>query len=274
MKKIIIAAIVCFFAQGGYAQQTLKFSVKYLPTQKYATVNKMDFDMTMNMPGQPAAMAMKMDMTFALDLLTDAANAKKEVPFTANYTDFTMNGTMNGQALPFPQTQVKGFSFVGRYLDDTKKLTVDAINGDTSDPAAKATAQEQMSQIFNQYSMPDATLKVGDTFEQDVPISVPVGAGNTQVMTKMKYTLKEINSNEALFDLDQKIDMTMDLPDGAGKMIMTGTGKGTMVYDIAAMFPVSTTVDSKYTFKMDAGGMQMTGDMKGSTVGTVKVTKK
>ena len=285
MKKALLAGIACLFAQCLFAQQTLKFTVKYLPMQSYATTYKMDMDMNMNIgdeavaqalkaAGQPSGMKMKMNMTTAIDLVTQVTNAKKEVPFTATYTDFAMGGSMNGQSLPLGETNIKGFGFLGHYTNDTRKFVIDRINGDTTNMAAKAAAQAQFSQVFNQYSFPDATLKIGDTFEQSVPVSVPVGAGSTEVMTKIKYTLKEIKANEAIFDLDQVLDMTMDLPQGAGKMDMKGSGKGTMVYDIAAMFPVRSVIDMNFTFKMNSGSAPISGDMKGVSVTEVKVTKK
>ncbi|MGY3214606.1 hypothetical protein [Mucilaginibacter sp. HD30] len=285
MKKAFIAGIALLVSQSLFAQQTLKFSVKYLPMQNYATTYKTDMDMNMNIgdetvaqalkaAGQPSSMLMKMNMSTAIDLATKATNAKKEVPFTATYTDFAMSGSMNGQALPLGETSLKGFGFLGHYTNDTKKFVIDGINGDTTNVAAKTAAQAQLSQVFNQYSFPEATLKIGDTFEQSVPVSVPVGAGSTEVMTKIKYTLKEIKTSEAIFDLDQTLDMTMDLPQGAGKMDIKGAGKGTMVYDISAMFPVKSVIDMNFTFKMNTNGTPISGDMKGVSVTDVKITKK
>lgn len=285
MKKAFILGIACLVSQSLFAQQSLKFSVKYLPMRNYATVYKMDMDMNMNLgdstmakalkdAGQPSSMLMKMDMTMAVDLSTQAANAKKDVPLTATYTDFVMKATMNGQDLPIPQTTLKGFGFLGHYSDVTKKIKIDGIKGDTTNAAVRASAETQLSQIFNQFSFPDATLKIGDTFEQTVPVSLPVGTGSTEVMTKVKYTLKEIKGNEAIFDANQVLDMTMDLPQGAGKMTMNGSGKGSMVYDIAAMFPVRSVIDMNFKFKTNAGGAPISGDMKGVCVTDVKVTKK
>ncbi len=285
MKKALFFGIAFLATQALFAQQSLKLAVKYLPMQNYATLYKMDMDMNMNIgdetvaqalkaAGQPSSMLMKMNMAMAVDLSTQAANAKKEVPFTATYTDFAMNGSMNGQALPLPETSIKGFGFLGRYSNETKKMVVDGVKGDTTDAVAKASAKEQLSQIFNQFNFPDATLKIGDTFEHSVPMSLPVGAGSTEVMTKMKYTLKEIKATEAVFDLDQVLDMTMDLPQGAGKMTMNGSGKGSMVYGIAAMFPVRFTIDMNFAFKMNSGGTPISGTMKGVSVTDVKVTKK
>ncbi|MFD0752126.1 hypothetical protein ACFQZS_18370 [Mucilaginibacter calamicampi] len=285
MKKALVLGIICLAAQTVFAQQTLKLSVKYLPMQNYATTYKMDMDMKMSIgdeataqalkaAGQPSNMVMKMNMAMAVDMATQAINAKKEVPFTATYTDFAMNGSMNGQALPLPQTSIKGIGFLGHYSNDTKKLAVDGIKGDTTNAAAKASAQEQLSQIFNQYSFPEATLKVGESFEQNMPISLPVGAGSTEVMTKIKYTLKEIKANEAIFDLNQVLDMTMDLPQNAGKMTMNGTGKGSMIYNIAAAFPVRFAIDMDFGFKMNTAGTPISGNMKGVSLTEVKVTKK
>ena len=285
MKKAVLLGIACLVAQTLFAQQTLKLSVKYLPMQNYATTYKMDMDMNMNIgdetvakalkdAGQPSSMLMKMNMAMAIDLATQAANAKKEVPFTATYTDFTMSGSMNGQALPLPETNIKGFGFLGHYTNETKKLAVDGINGDTTNAAAKAAAQQQLAQIFSQYSLPEATLKIGESFEQDLPLSLPVGGGSTDVMTKLKYTLKEIKGNEAIFDLNQVLDMNMDLPQNAGKMIMNGTGKGSMVYDIAAAFPVRFAIDMDFGFKMNTAGTPISGNMKGVSVTEVKVSKK
>jgi len=285
MKKALILCIACLVSQTLFAQQSLKLSVKYLPMQNYATSYKTDLDMTMNFTdeataqalkaaGQPSSMLMKMNMAMLMDLSTKAANAKKEVPFTVTYNDFALSGTMNGQALPIPQTMLKGFGFLGHYSDDTKKISVDGINGDTVNAGAKATAEAQLKQVFNQFTFPDATLKIGDSFVQDVPMSIPTAAGNADVTTKVTYTLKEIKANEAVFDLNQAVDMTIDLPQTGGNMVMKGTGTGSMIYDIAAKFPKNSNIKMDFSFKMNVNGAPISGSMKGTSITDVKVTKK
>ena len=285
MKKALLLGIACLAAQTLFAQQALKFSVKYLPMQSYAMSVKMDMDMNMNIEdaatakamkdaGQPAVMLMKMNMNMAADIATKAQDAKKDVPLVMTYNNITMDASMNGQALPIPQTDIKGMAFLGHYSNQTKKISIDGIQGGVLDAAKKTAAEAQLSQMFNQYNFPDTTLKIGDTFEQNMPLSVPVGAGSTEVQTKVKYTLKEIKDNLAIFDLDQALDMVMDLPQGAGKMTMKGSGKGSMIYDIAAKFPTQTNINMDYKFNMTSGGIPISGDMKGVSIVDVKVAKK
>jgi hypothetical protein len=285
MKKIIILAFFAIVSQNIYAQQKLQFSVKYLPMQSYAMAVKMDMDMNMNIDdaatakamkdaGQPANMLMKMNMNMAADIATKGQDAKKDVPLVMTYNNIAIDASMNGQALPIPQTDIKGMAFLGHYSNQTKKISIDGVQGGVLDPAKKAAAEAQLSQMFNQYSFPDTTLKIGDTFEQSMPLSVPVGGASTEVMTKIKYTLKEIKGNDAIFDLDQALDMAMDLPQGAGKMTMKGSGKGSMVYDIAAKFPTQTNINMDFKFNMNSGGIPISGDMKGVSIVDVKITKK
>lgn len=285
MKKVFLAGIALLVSQSLLAQQTLKFSVKYLPMQNYATTMKMDMDMTMNIDdatmalamkaaGQPAAMLMKMNMGVAMNMATLAQTAKKDVPFTMTYGDVTASGSMNGQELPIPQTDLKGIIFTGHYSNDTKKVGIDGIQSGTADDAKKAAAQAQLAQVFNQYTFPDTTLKIGDSFQQNIPLTIPTAAGNTEVNTTIKYTLKEIKANEAVFDLSQTADAKIDIPQAGGEMVMKGTGAGTMVYDIANKFPARSTINMDFSFKMKAAGTPISGTMKGLSVTDVKVTKK
>ncbi|PJJ83360.1 hypothetical protein [Mucilaginibacter auburnensis] len=284
MKKAFILGLACFFAQGVLAQQSVKFSVKYLPMRTYATSYKMDMDMNMNIDdasvakamkdaGQPAAMLMKMNMNMGFDINTKAQDAKKDVPFKMTYKEVAMSGSMNGQALPLPQSSITGVSLLGHYANQTKKIEIDGLEGGTLEAAKKAEAEQILSQVFNQFNFPDTTLKVGDTFTQETPLSVPIAGNNTQVMTKVKYTLKSIQGNQATFDIDQVVDMKMAMPQ-TGEMVMKGGGKGEMVYDIAEKFPVSSKTNMDFNFKMSTGGTPISGDMKGLAIMDVKVTKK
>lgn len=285
MKKALLLGIACLAAQTLFAQKSIQFSVKYLPMQSYAMAVKMDMDMNMNIDdaatakamkdaGQPANMLMKMNMNMAADIATKAPDAKKDVPLVMTYNNIAIDANMNGQAIPIPQADIKGMAFLGHYSNQTKKISIDGVQGGVLDPAKKAAAEAQLSQMFNQYSFPDTTLKIGDTFVQNMPLSVPVGGASTEVMTKIKYTLKELKGNQAIFDLDQALDMAMDLPQGAGKMTMKGSGKGSMVYDIAAKFPTQTNINMDFKFNMTSGGIPISGDMKGVSIVDVKITKK
>lgn len=283
MKKIILLAFAACASTNIYAQQAIQFSVKYLPMHNYATSFKMDMDMNMNLAdsamakamkdaGQPSSMLMKMNMATVIDMATKAQDAKKDIPFTITYNDVAISGSMNGQSLPIPDAGLKGAGFLGHYSSQTKKIGIDGVQGGTLDAAKKAAAEVQLSQIFNQYTFPDTTLKIGDKFTQDVPMSIPTAAGNADVITKVTYTLKEIKANQAIFDLSQVVDMTMNIPQ-AGEMVMKGAGKGSMVYDIAEKFPVNTNISMDFAFKMNAGGAPISGNMKGISITDVKVTK-
>lgn len=285
MKKIIILAFFALVSQSIYAQQKIQFTVKYLPMHNYATSFKMDMDMNMNIgdstvakalkdAGQPASMLMKINMVTDLNLSTQAQDAKKNVPLTMTYNDVTISASMNGQTIPVPQTDLKGLAYLGHYSNETKKLAIDGMQGGSLDATKKATAEAQLAQIFNQYSFPDTTLKIGDTFEQTMPMTVPTAAGNTEVITKIKYTLKEIKANEAIFDMTQTADATVNIPQAGGDMVMKGTGIGNMVYDIAGKFPVRSTINMDFAFKMSVQGAPISGTMKGVSVTDVKVTKK
>ncbi len=285
MKKLFILGAACLFAQSVLAQQTIKFSMSYLPSKNYAITYKMDMDMNMNIgdeaaakamkdAGQPSTMLMKMNMDMAADMATGVQKNKAEVPFIMSYKDVGINMSMNGQKIPVPQTDLKGFNFEGNYSNATRKLKIQSVKGSPADSTKTAAAEAQLAQIFNQYNFPDTTLKIGDSFEQNMPLSVPTAGGNTEVMTKIKYTLKEVKGNQAIFDMNQNLDMSMDLPQGGGQMVMKGTGTGSMIYDTVSKFPTSSNINMDFTYKMTAAGTPIIGNMKGLGVTTVQITNK
>ncbi len=285
MKKLFILGAACLFAQGVLAQQAIKFSMSYLPSKNYAITYKMDMDMNMTVgdetaakamkdAGQPTGMLMKMNMDMTADMTTGAQKNKTDVPFVMSYKNVGINMSMNGQNVPIPQTDLKGFNFEGYYSNATKKLKIETIQGNAADPAKTAAAEAQLAQIFNQYNFPDTTLKIGDSFEQNMPLSVPTAGGNADVMTKIKYTLKEVKGNQAIFDMNQVLDMNMDLPQGGGQMVMKGTGTGNMIYDTVIKFPVSSTISMDFTYKMTANGTPIVGNMKGLGVTAIQVANK
>ena len=123
----------------------------------------------------------------------------------------------------------------------------------------------KMVQSFqNNLKFPDKPMKIGDTFEQDMPFNIPGMGSDMKIGAKVSYKLISISGGKANFNITYNMNMDM----AAGKSIpaamhMTGGGAGTMEYDIATNYPTHYVQNMDMNMAIPAAaGKNMTMKMK------------
>ena len=142
-------------------------------------------------------------------------------------------------------------------------MEIDSIPGTAMNDSLKATMKKLVKSIQSTVQFPAKPMKVGDTFTQESPFDIPMGAMSAKMTMKAIYKLISIANGKANFDLNFTMTMDMGLG-GKGAMDMKGDGDGKMIYDIATNYPSDSkqNMNILYSITIPQQNMTMKGKMK------------
>lgn len=125
-----------------------------------------------------------------------------------------------------------GTKFYGKSVDG--KTKIDSISSSTMSEETKGIVLPAMESMMNQIKYPDRKIKVGESFEQKNPMSLPIVDVTIEIEINSIYTLRKTENGIGYFDLDQVYSITSATKDY--EMEMDGIGKGEIHYDIEKQF--------------------------------------
>ncbi|MVT09492.1 hypothetical protein [Chitinophaga tropicalis] len=245
------------------------------PDKTYKTLmtNLMDMEMTVKgdsamineirARGMKLPIIMHMNQNMAITTKTGAQRADKKIPLTMTYDKFSIIQSVGGQETtqdvnPFLNTVVEGTTM------GDGKISIDTIKGELDD-ALKTSLRQMVTNLQGNIKFPAEEIKIGDSFDQELPMNLPIPQAEMKMKLIAKYTLKEIRDNKAIFDLKYTIVMDMSITENAGKGGGTGTGTGTMIYDINKNIAEQTDSDIQFQFEFAVSGLTMSATCKGKT---------
>jgi hypothetical protein len=121
-------------------------------------------------------------------------------------------------------------------------------------------------------TLPEQALKVGDSFDVKVPMTLsgPGGKGEKRAEAVWTYTLRSLDAKAAKFDVKQTIpETTTDLKSPGSSLALSGSGKGTATFSLKDGMFSEILMDSDFQMAVDvpppAGGSGANG---GSAAGS------
>jgi hypothetical protein len=273
MKKILYLFFVLLIAFEVRAQQNVVFKIKYLPNHTYAgsinlgTVFKVDLSgdtavlAKMKSEGLSSPLAMNMDMKMSGTTKTGESGTNQAFPIKMDFKFGNVSADLNGKNIPVPSAKLgQGVSIYGHVGSDGK------INADSIGGAKKAdTSQEKVTKLMNmiqkQIQFPDHPMKIGETFTQEMPMSVPVSGSNMDISSQVVYKLVSISDGNAYFDVQQT--MNMSVPIAGATININGSGTGKLIYSIKDNFATdyNTNVNLKVTGQIKTLKIDATAQM-------------
>ncbi len=130
---------------------------------------------------------------------------------------------------------------------------------------------QTMQTAFSQISFPDKKMKVGDRLSSDSPVSLPIAGMTLDMLITTHYTLLAISHGMANFDVVQ--EYTMKATVNEYNLNATGTGKGTLDYDIANSFYLNYQMDIDMEMHMKIEAMEMSLKLGSGVKQTTVITK-
>lgn len=284
MKRILLLACITFISQSLlFSQNSLKFEVKFSPETTYSTTTKTGMTSTMFIEGneeikqQLAASGMslpiKVEGQQEMGAFTETGkmSANGEFIVKTTYKDVISKQTINGQSQPTPPSPLKDMiSFA--HVSKTGQLNFDSLSGVELTPQFEALIKQVTETLTNRIEFPKESLKEGESFEQKVPMTIPMpGVAQLNMVIVTEMTLKKILKDKALFDIVQKITLNTD--DSQADISVTGGGKGNAVYDIKNSFVTGFETDLTMNMSITMEQMTLTGEIKGTNFVSVKISE-
>lgn len=127
--------------------------------------------------------------------------------------------------------------------------TLDSIASNELENEYKKTLLQSLQSIFSQIAIPEKNIKVGESFSQESPISIPIGSVKLDMGITTIYKLINIKNGIAEFEISQIYKMLTTVTDY--KMQGTGSGKGNLFYDIKKNFTLKYLLKTEMEMKVD-----------------------
>lgn len=251
--------------------QQVHFSMRYKPNHTYAQKMDQIMSMEMNMAGDTAAERkieesgnpLKNTSTVHIEASTSTGALHGDTLFPVKMLFTKIDASTGKASLPDNLTIYGNASTNGmvRYDSiDGKGLTYDLKN--QLFPALKKMAE--------QINLPEKTLRKGESFVVEMPLSIPAGGFNLDFTIKSTYTLKSISGNTADFDIVQVFSMNSESV--AVPMTAKGSGKGSLTYDIRENYFTDYEATSTIDMSMNIDRHTMNMKMESSSVQKIAIS--
>jgi hypothetical protein len=195
---------------------------------------------------------------FPTKIITEKLDENGEIPATLEYGKIISTTTISGKSTS-EEKSYSGMKILGKYNIENK-FKVDTIIGENVSLQIRNVLKTTLESVQQTIKFPEKPMKVGDTFNNEIPIKIPIeGMNPISIKIYMEYFLTEIKESKAFFNIKQIV--RLDLSEDQFNIIASGTGTGTSEFDIKENYltkynselPMNITIkaNEKLTMKMN-----------------------
>ncbi|MEC5395339.1 hypothetical protein [Bergeyella sp. RCAD1439] len=258
MKHKVFIWVFMIMSLGLGAQEAIVFKTRYLPNTTYEVEFGVRSKFYMDFEGDEAFMkalkskGVELPMVgessiLALSEMETKSQEGNSLPFVTTYKKVEKSQSIGEVREDRVRDALEGMRFYGS-LENGNEMRVDSIQNSRLDEATKQFLKTYIEELTQKINFPDQPLKIGEAFEQNVPMAIPLGGmGTLSFVINIKYTLKSVKGTIAFFDIKTDFILNSDLPDLTLES-NNGHGSGVLEYDIVNHFTRSHT--SNYTFEL------------------------
>lgn len=283
MKSLLLLVFTSIlFNACGQANEVI-FDTKFQPNLEYRTEMTTTSKSTVNFTGPEEQINNIKASGIELPIITEGSTSmtstiktyelKEDSTFSAKMTYDKVksiqvqNGEKTEKVSPIAGMEIEGF------YNSLNKFKIDTIISDKVDDATRQTLTYTLENIQNQINFPDYPLKVGDSFEQEIPMNIPVaGISNVGIVIKTTYELASITGDIATFDFKQDIQLNMDIEQS--NVSATGGGTGVSHYDIAKRFITKYESDLTIEMEMQVQDLKVNSEVNSISSQNVSIKEK
>lgn len=276
MKKIFFLLFASLtFSSYSQSSQVLEFNAGYAPEYVYKQLIQTFSETEINYIGSNAFLEslksqgvqnptiQKTGMEMETVSETGKMDKEGNFPITITYLKSESN---DGQTIIPNGTMLYGKVS----LSTMPKL--DSISAKGLDETFKQSIFEIVKSTFSQVSIPIKKIKVGDSFSQETPLTIPVAGIKFEMLITTTYKLKNIINQKANFDITQVYKMKVN--ESEYNMEASGNGTGTLTYDIPAHYITENTTDINLHLKLKRDDFSLKVNSKSKYGITAQISKK
>ncbi|KFF06192.1 hypothetical protein [Flavobacterium reichenbachii] len=276
MKKtfLLLFCIATFFSYGQ-SNKILDFKPGYSPeTTYYQTItNSSDYEIAYSgsenfleiLKKNGTENPTKIKNSFNVETVSKTGKMGKDgnFPITIEYLKST---DANGKNI------IPSGTFLYGNVSLLNMPKLDSIVSKGMEESFKKTIFETVQSTFKQLELPERKLRVGESFSQESPLTIPIAGINFEMVITTTYNLKSITAKNALFDIVQVY--TMKIIDNRFDISGSGNGTGKLDYDILNHFTSENTIDMELNLKLKHTDFNLDLKSKSNYSQSVKIAKK
>ena len=274
MKKILIVCFTLYFS-FVFAQKELTFKVNYKPETNYKQTIEQNSESKLKYIGSDNFLQKLKEKEIQNPTITNTISKNQIILRTGkllktNSFPITMefvNMTNSEGKKPIPD----GTIIYGKgTIDDLPKL--DSIVSKNMDEDYKKILLQTLQNTLSQLNFPVKKMKIGDSFSQETPLSIPILGIDLKMSITTNYKLISILNNKGNFDVD--VIYTLESKITKFDITASGHGNGKLIYDIENNFldRYQTNNEMEMFFKTDKFDMEIKS--KTGFIQTVEVSNK
>lgn len=231
----LILSIMSCQQKGAYFKSEIQPNKKYSKHLSISSISEVNFitdQETLNLiesQGYKVPINTEITSEMTTEIIAGDRVNNGEIITAINYGEMSsyviINGDKKIEKNPFSGTKIRG-----RY-DKYNRFLIDSIIGQRLTPKMRYFHTETIRGLEKKIIFPQKIIKVGDTFENESPLNIPIqGMDPVKANIKIYYILKEIRGNIALFEFKQIV--RLDSSWGQDNINLVGEGKGVFEYNI------------------------------------------
>ncbi len=133
-------------------------------------------------------------------------------------------------------------------MANNSKMNLDSVYLPDLDESFKKVILQTVQSLFSQFTFPEKNMKVGDAFNQEMPISLPIANKTLNMVITSTYKLVNIKDNIAFFDVSQNYTMVSNIMENP--ITASGGGIGKFKYTLDYNYIIDYKMDSEMILKM------------------------
>ena len=280
MKKIILlifAAAISYSFMLMDGKDGIIFKAVLLPNSVYNITFDSDVTSDVDFKGSPEVIdqmknrgvkipiAMLMKISMNGRITTGDMKIDSTFPFETEIIANKTTGTINGEAMPLPDKfPLKNLKVSGIYTKDNLMTNLE-VQGDSLSEEIKNLMIKTTEDLMKNIKFPEKPLSIGDSFQQEIPMQMPILQGMIiDMKTIITYTLEKVESEKAYFNTVTTIELNSN--NDKYKITATGGGNGFVIHDLKRNYISSSDTDLSISCTVDMGQFQVISTTKSKSV--------
>lgn len=277
MKQTLIIIFILFLFEDLNGQdQKIHFQNVYDPNSKYITVNETTSKSTVSFQGPENEIKdlesygisnpMKVAGTKHSTTVIETFNLEEDGRIQANFHIKEYEITQNDEEV---DSSLENLLIKGSY-DSLYHFKIDSIISEKFNQEFIGFIKDQSEELNYDVNFPDKPLSLGESFSDEKTVEVPIaGMTKAKILKTDIYTFRAIEDDIAIFDVQEKMDLNMDMNEN--NILLESEGNGVLYFNLREKFVEKNESNSTMSISMKMGSINVQSDVH--TVSNNQTTK-